>query len=282
MVWELARDDRARAARPPCRLALACWRRCAGRGAGPAPIGCAAVACWCPSLALVADAAARPAVCRGLCAGDHAGGLWAGRVARRLRHRLADPVAGAGGRGVRHRWAISPGACSAGRSSGPRVSPKKTWSGTVAGWIGAALVGLGSVWRGTARWRLVPGCRPLVAFAGQMGDIAESWIKRRRGVKDTSNLIPGHGGVLDRFDALIGAVVLVMVLDAAASCRCRWRGYDARHFGLRGHRVDRRKHLDLLMRAGRAGGLSRRGADRRAQRGAAGRDGARACGPRSR
>jgi phosphatidate cytidylyltransferase len=46
-----------------------------------------------------------------------------------------------------------------------------------------------------------------------MGDIAESWIKRRTGVKDSSNLIPGHGGFLDRFDAMSGAVVLVMLLS---------------------------------------------------------------------
>ncbi|MBN8630415.1 MAG: phosphatidate cytidylyltransferase [Rhodobacterales bacterium] len=93
----------------------------------------------------------------------------------------------------------------------PAVSPKKTWSGTVAGWIGAALVGLCFVvWTG-ASWALVPQSA-LVAFAGQMGDIAESWVKRRAGVKDASNLIPGHGGVLDRFDALIGAVVAVTVL----------------------------------------------------------------------
>lgn len=92
----------------------------------------------------------------------------------------------------------------------PAVSPKKTWSGTVAGWIGAALVGLCFALAG-ASWALVP-LSALVAFAGQMGDILESWVKRRAGVKDASSLIPGHGGVLDRFDALIGAVVVVMVL----------------------------------------------------------------------
>ncbi len=93
----------------------------------------------------------------------------------------------------------------------PKVSPKKTWSGTVAGWIGAALVGLCFVLAGRGDWGLLI-LSPIVALAGQLGDILESWVKRRVGVKDSSNLIPGHGGLLDRFDALTGATVLVMLL----------------------------------------------------------------------
>ena len=93
----------------------------------------------------------------------------------------------------------------------PAVSPKKTWSGTAAGWLGAVLVGVGFVLWAGAPWGLV-ALSPVAAFAGQMGDIAESWIKRRAGVKDSSNLIPGHGGFLDRFDALILAAVAVMAL----------------------------------------------------------------------
>ena len=94
----------------------------------------------------------------------------------------------------------------------PSVSPKKTWSGTLAGWIGAALVGLGFVLAGQGGWGLVM-LSPLVALAGQIGDIAESGIKRRVGVKDSSNLIPGHGGVMDRFDALAGAAVVIYFLS---------------------------------------------------------------------
>jgi phosphatidate cytidylyltransferase len=94
----------------------------------------------------------------------------------------------------------------------PRLSPKKTWSGTVAGWVGAALVGAGFViWGDAPAWAIL--LSPLVALAGQMGDIAESWLKRRAGVKDSSRLIPGHGGLLDRFDALTGAAVAVAVLS---------------------------------------------------------------------
>lgn len=94
----------------------------------------------------------------------------------------------------------------------PAISPKKTWSGTVAGWVGAVLVGLAFWASGHGAWFL-PLLSPFVGFAGQMGDIGESWIKRRADVKDSSHLIPGHGGVMDRFDALTGAVLLVMALQ---------------------------------------------------------------------
>ncbi|MDA5094883.1 phosphatidate cytidylyltransferase [Aliiroseovarius sp. KMU-50] len=93
----------------------------------------------------------------------------------------------------------------------PKISPKKTWSGTVAGWIGAALVGLYFSSEGAALFWMIGSV--LASFAGQMGDIAESAIKRFVGVKDSSNLIPGHGGVLDRFDAMIGAAALVYLLS---------------------------------------------------------------------
>lgn len=89
----------------------------------------------------------------------------------------------------------------------PAISPKKTWSGTSAGWIGAfVLAGLLVAFDGSDWSLLILG--PLIAFAGQMGDIAESWLKRRTGIKDSSRLIPGHGGVMDRFDALTAALLV--------------------------------------------------------------------------
>lgn len=95
----------------------------------------------------------------------------------------------------------------------PRISPKKTWSGTVAGWIGAAAFGAVFALMGHTGWVIVLAS-VVVSFAGQMGDIAESALKRRAGVKDSSNLIPGHGGFLDRFDAIIAASLAVFVLGA--------------------------------------------------------------------
>lgn len=94
----------------------------------------------------------------------------------------------------------------------PAISPKKTWSGTVAGWVGAALVGFGFVmWNGSPISLIALSV--LTALAGQLGDIAESALKRKVGVKDSSNLIPGHGGVLDRFDAVSGAVLFLVLVS---------------------------------------------------------------------
>lgn len=94
----------------------------------------------------------------------------------------------------------------------PRVSPKKTWSGTAAGWIGAAAVGAGFMASTGAGAELI-GISVAVSMASQMGDIAESAIKRRVGVKDSSALIPGHGGLLDRFDGMLGASVFVLMIS---------------------------------------------------------------------
>jgi len=94
----------------------------------------------------------------------------------------------------------------------PSISPKKTWSGTIAGWVGAALVGLCFViWNDSPVSLIIISV--LTSFAGQMGDVAESALKRKQGIKDSSNLIPGHGGVLDRFDAVSGAVIFLLVLS---------------------------------------------------------------------
>ncbi|MFZ5961640.1 phosphatidate cytidylyltransferase [Thalassococcus sp. BH17M4-6] len=93
----------------------------------------------------------------------------------------------------------------------PRVSPKKTWAGTIAGWIGAAGVGLAFAATTTAGAGLM-GISIAVAMASQIGDIAESAIKRRTGVKDSSSLIPGHGGLLDRFDGMLGASLFIVIV----------------------------------------------------------------------
>ena len=94
----------------------------------------------------------------------------------------------------------------------PSVSPNKTWSGTTAGWIVAA--GVGVIFLAAAGGDAnVIGISIACAMAAQMGDIAESAMKRRVGVKDSSNLIPGHGGLLDRFDGMLGAALLLVIVN---------------------------------------------------------------------
>lgn len=93
----------------------------------------------------------------------------------------------------------------------PKVSPKKTWSGTIAGWIGAALVGAVLMLMGKASAEII-GISIALAIAGQFGDVAESALKRQMGVKDSSNILPGHGGMFDRFDAMLGASLFLLLI----------------------------------------------------------------------
>lgn len=95
----------------------------------------------------------------------------------------------------------------------PSVSPKKTWSGTVAGWLGAGAVGAIFMALTPAGIELVP-ISILLSFASQLGDIAESALKRRMGAKDSSNLLPGHGGVFDRFDGMMGAALALLLVES--------------------------------------------------------------------
>ncbi|WP_170409762.1 phosphatidate cytidylyltransferase [Ruegeria arenilitoris] len=92
----------------------------------------------------------------------------------------------------------------------PKISPKKTWSGTAGGWAAAAIVGaVFAIYAGFGFMFVVISV--LASMASQAGDIVESATKRKFGVKDSSNLIPGHGGFLDRFDGMMGAALFVLI-----------------------------------------------------------------------
>ncbi len=100
----------------------------------------------------------------------------------------------------------------------PRVSAGKTWSGTIAGLLCGALLGLAVAYFGASG-----GVSALPVFLvslgasalAQIGDLVESSIKRRFGVKDSSRLIPGHGGLMDRLDGFIFAAAFAALLGAA-------------------------------------------------------------------
>lgn len=110
-------------------------------------------------------------------------------------------------------WTTDTASYGAGRLIGgpklaPRVSPQKTWSGFIVGALAPALVGVAFAF---ALQRSSAAILALVsvglALACQAGDLTESWIKRRFGIKDMSQLIPGHGGLSDRIDGLLFAAV---------------------------------------------------------------------------
>ncbi len=115
-------------------------------------------------------------------------------------------------------WACDTAAYFAGRSIGgpklaPRWSPNKTWSGLGGGMLAAGVVGvLWAGWTGAASLLSLGLAGAVLAVVAQLGDLAESAVKRRFDAKDSGHLIPGHGGLLDRVDGLLFAVPAAALL----------------------------------------------------------------------
>lgn len=115
-------------------------------------------------------------------------------------------------------WTTDTASYIAGRLIGgaklaPSISPRKTWSGFIVGSLTPALVGVAfaaALKSSSAIWLALVSVA--LALACQMGDLVESWVKRRFGAKDMSQLIPGHGGLLDRIDGLLFAAVLAALI----------------------------------------------------------------------
>lgn len=112
-------------------------------------------------------------------------------------------------------WATDIGAYFAGRSIGgpklaPRVSPSKTWAGLGGGVLAALLVGF-LLYRFAELPVQLAAASGLLAVAAQLGDLFESGMKRRAGVKDSGTLLPGHGGVMDRLDGVVAAAPLAAI-----------------------------------------------------------------------
>ena len=114
-------------------------------------------------------------------------------------------------------WAADIGGYFAGRGIGgpklwPQVSPKKTWAGAIGGFAGGLVVAGAFAAAGAGKTAPLLALAAFLSVISQLGDLFESAVKRRFGVKDSSHIIPGHGGLLDRLDGFIAAVVAAAIL----------------------------------------------------------------------
>jgi len=112
-------------------------------------------------------------------------------------------------------WANDTGAYLSGRSFGKhklfeRISPNKTWEGFIGGILLAVVIALNleHYFGALSKWEWVT-MAVIIGVFGTLGDLVESMLKRSLGVKDSGNILPGHGGLLDRFDGLLMAAPLV-------------------------------------------------------------------------
>ena len=113
-------------------------------------------------------------------------------------------------------WVTDIGGYFAGRGIGgpklwPRVSPKKTWAGAIGGFFASLLVAVSFAASGFGKMVPLLLLAAVLSIASQLGDLFESAVKRRFGVKDSSQIIPGHGGLLDRLDGFVAAVTLAAI-----------------------------------------------------------------------
>ena len=119
-------------------------------------------------------------------------------------------------------WAADTGAYFAGSLIGgpklaPAISPKKTWSGLYGGTLAAGGVGAAMAHFGGAQENieLITGLGIMLGLFAAAGDMLESYVKRRFGIKDSGTVIPGHGGILDRVDGLLAAALGAVVATAS-------------------------------------------------------------------
>jgi phosphatidate cytidylyltransferase len=113
-------------------------------------------------------------------------------------------------------WATDIGGYFAGRGIGgrklwPSVSPNKTWAGAIGGLVASLVVAGGFAAFGLGKGGPMLVLAACLSIASQFGDLFESAVKRRFGVKDSSHIIPGHGGLMDRLDGYVAAIVLAAI-----------------------------------------------------------------------